>query len=492
MRRLIALLVLLIVIASSVSAVPPSLGGCQMFPADNAWNTNISGAAVHPNSANYIANILANGGDFVHPDFGGDTNDWYGIPWTTATSSTPLVNMSFDYDDESDPGPYPIPVGAPIEGGAHLNNGVSGDRHILVVETTNCILYEVYSAYPDGVGGFDAGSGAVYDLGSNDLRPEGWTSADAAGLPILPGLANCAEANSGTISHALRFTVSETQRAFIYPATHFASSNTGANFPPMGLRLRLKAGYNTSGLTGQALAIATALKQYGMILADNGSNWFISGEYNPACWDDDQLNDLKSIPGSAFEVIVSPPPPSEVPGDLIKNGGFEAGLTAAKKPAFWTLLVNKDRRRCSQNIDIPGVGLTSVGYQGRCAFEFKGTGTVDVLKQNVKLGLFAVGSTVEFDAFVALSNVLPGSAKIKAKLVYSNGTSSSVFVDLPNGSADYAPVGFTLDELQVTNLSKIKLKITHTSPSGKLWLDALSLVLIPPAPRALPLPPAAG
>lgn len=491
MRRLGLLLVLLVLLASSVSAAPPTIGGCQIFPADNPWNTSISGAAVHPNSANYIANILANGGDFVHPDFGGGVNDWYGIPWTTATSATPLVPISFDYDDESDPGPYPIPDSAPIEGGGLAD----GDRHVLVVETTNCILYEMYYSFPNDVGGdivsWDAGSGAVFDLGSNDLRPEGWTSADAAGLPILPGLARCDEANTGTIDHALRFTVSKTQRAFIYPATHFASSNTGSNFPPMGLRLRLKNSYNTSGLTGQALAIANALKNYGMILADNGSNWYISGEYNPACWDDDQLNDLKSIPGSAFEVVVSPPPPSETPGDLIKNGGFEAGLTAGKKPAYWTLLVNKDRRRCSQDIDIPGVGLTSVGYQGRCAFEFKGTGTADVLKQNVKLGLFAVGSTVQFNAYAALSNVLPGSARIKAKLVYSNGTSSSVFLDLPSGSADYAPFSFALDEAQTTDLSKIKLKITHASPSGKVWLDALSLVLLPPAPRALPLPPPA-
>jgi hypothetical protein len=292
---------LLLVMAVAPVLADPIIGGCQIFPLDNAWNTDISAALVHPDSAAYIANINSNGGTTLHADFGSDPT--YGIPYTTVTGTQAKRSVIFDYADESDVGPYPIPPNPPIESGS--------DHHILIIETTNCILYELYDAsYVSSQ--WYAGSGAIFNLGSNALRPDGWTSADAAGLPILPGLARCDEANSGTITHALRFTVDSTQRAYIYPATHFASSITDTSYPPMGLRLRLKADYDLSGLTGQALAVAHALQTYGMILADNGSNWFISGENNPDCWNDDQLNALKDIPGTAFDVIVSPQPPSEV------------------------------------------------------------------------------------------------------------------------------------------------------------------------------------
>ncbi|MBN8590119.1 MAG: hypothetical protein J0M33_00085 [Anaerolineae bacterium] len=286
---------------------PPTVAGCTVFPADNLWNTRVDSALVHPNSAAYIANINANGGQSVHPDFGEDPS--YGIPWATVPGSQPLVPVDFYYPDESDPGPYPIPPDAPVEGG--------GDRHVLIIDQDNCILYEMFDSTFNGPpsNSWSAGSGAVFDLGSNALRPEGWTSADAAGLPIFPGLARCEEANSGVINHALRFTVRRTQRAYIYPARHFASSLTDANYPPMGLRFRLKADYPIDALPLQAKTIATALKQYGMILADNGSNWFISGETNPGCWDDDQLNTLKAIPGTAFEVVV--------------NSGLEPSSTSA-------------------------------------------------------------------------------------------------------------------------------------------------------------------
>jgi hypothetical protein len=303
--RFILFTLLLVLPSLSAQAATPIIDGCQVFPPENPWNTDVSSAPVHPNSANYIANILANGGDNVHPDFGEDPS--YGIPWITVPGTQPLVPITFDYDDESDPGPYPIPPDAPVEGG--------GDRHVIVIDRDNCVLYEVYAAtYLGGPqNAWEAGSGAIFDLDSNALRPEGWTSADAAGLPILPGLARCEEVMSGEINHALRFTVNRTQRAYIYPARHFASSYTGTNYPPMGLRLRLKSNYDISGFSGQASVIAAALKRYGMILADNGSNWYISGETNPSCWNDDELNDLKSIPGTAFEVIVSPPAIDEVP-----------------------------------------------------------------------------------------------------------------------------------------------------------------------------------
>jgi len=270
-----------------------------MFPADNPWNTDISGAPVNPGSAAYVANILANGGSFLHADFGG--GGAYGIPYVTVDGSTQLPINFTAYGDESDPGPYPVPVDAPIEGGASSG----GDRHVLALDTAACKLYELYRAFPRG-DHWDADSGAVFDLRSNALRPDTWTSADAAGLPIFPGLARYDEVAAGSINHALRFTVNATQRAFIHPATHAASSSSDPNRPPMGLRLRLQAGFDLSGYHGEARVILEALKRYGMILADNGSNWFITGASDPR-WDDGDLNQLKSVPGSAFEAVHTGP-----------------------------------------------------------------------------------------------------------------------------------------------------------------------------------------
>jgi len=287
----------------------PTLGGCSIFPPDNPWNTDISAYAVHPNSAAFIADINMTGNQFLHADFG--SNPDYGIPYVVVPGSQISVTITYypppdGFGDESDPGPYPIPPDAPVEGGS--------DAHVLALNSGTCKLYELYNASKDPVGsGWYASSGAVFDLNSNALRPEGWTSADAAGLPILPGLARYDEAASGAIKHALRFTVWRTQRGYIHPATHFAGSTASA--PPMGLRLRLKASYDVSGYTGQARVILEALKRYGMIVADNGSSWFITGApyTGPgAGWDDDDLNQLKSVPGTAFEAvytgdIITPP-----------------------------------------------------------------------------------------------------------------------------------------------------------------------------------------
>jgi hypothetical protein len=251
---------------------------------------------VHPNSANFIATINGSGRTKLHPDFGGDGQ--YGIPFVVVPATQPLVPITWTaYGDESDPGPYPVPLSAPVEGGPASD----GDRHVLVLRQGECRLYELYRAFQVG-SGWNADSGAIFDLTSNALRPEGWTSADAAGLPILPGLARYDEVASGRITHALRFTVSRTQRGYIHPATHFASSSTDPNRPPMGLRLRLKASFDTSGYTGQARVILEALKVYGMIVADNGSDWYITGAADPR-WDDEDLGQLKNVPGSAFEVV---------------------------------------------------------------------------------------------------------------------------------------------------------------------------------------------
>lgn len=274
-----------------------------MFPADNPWNTDISEYPLHPNSENFIDSI---GRDTnLHPDFG---TEWegapIGIPFTIVDSSQPMVPVSFEYDDESDPGPYPIPPEAPIEGGPESD----GDRHVLVLESDSCILYELFAAYPQEDGArWEAGSGAIFDLSSNDLRPDRWTSADAAGLPVLPGLVRYDEVvEQGEILHALRFTVSQSQAAYISPATHAASSSDDPNRPPMGLRLRMKADYDCSDYSDEVQVICTALKRFGMFVADNGSNWYVSGAHDPR-WDDDRLGDLKDIPGDAFEVVDTGP-----------------------------------------------------------------------------------------------------------------------------------------------------------------------------------------
>jgi len=275
------------------------LAGCPVFPVDNPWNQDISTYPRDPNSDQYIQYILNHGGDYLHPDFGSDPT--YGIPFSVVPASQPDVPIYFTaYGDESDPGPYPIPNHAPVEGG----EASDGDRHVLVLQSGNCKLYELYRSFANEDGSWNADSGAMFDLRSNTLRPLGWTSADAAGLPILPGLAKYDEVASGVIRHALRFTVSTSQRGYILPATHFASSITDPAAPPMGLRLRLKASFDTSAYTGHSRVILEALKRYGMILADNGSNWFISGATDPR-WNDDDLDQLKRVPGSVFEVVYS-------------------------------------------------------------------------------------------------------------------------------------------------------------------------------------------
>jgi hypothetical protein len=282
------------------SAAVPTVGGCAVLPSDNAWNTDISKLPVSSNSSRYISEIDNSGGAAVHPDFG--SNPTYGIPYLVVKQGTTRQRIHYTlYGSESDPGPFPIPASAPIEGGSTSG----GDRHVLVVEKGVCHLYELGRAYWRG-SYWDASVGVNWDLGSNALRPLHWTSADAAGLPILPGLVRYDEVASGAVHHALRFTVARTQRGFVLPATHDASSSTDTSRPPMGLRFRLKASYDLSRFHGESLVILKALKKYGMMVADNGSNWFISGASDPR-WNDNDLNQMKTVPGTAFEVVNTGP-----------------------------------------------------------------------------------------------------------------------------------------------------------------------------------------
>jgi hypothetical protein len=256
-------------------------------------NRDISRAPVDPNSAKYIGSIGAQ--VHLHADFG--TPPSYGIPYAVVGPHQPKVPIRFtEYGGESNPGPYPVPPNAPVEGA-----GEEGDRHVLVLQEGTCKLYELYAAQRRG-SGWDAGSGAVFNLRSNALRPEGWTSADAAGLPIFPLLVRYPEVRAGRIDHALRVTVERTQRGYIHPATHLASSDSDPNLPPMGLRLRLKASFSLAGYRDEALVILRALKRYGLIVADNGSSWYITGAPSPH-WSDEDLDQLKRVPGSAFEAV---------------------------------------------------------------------------------------------------------------------------------------------------------------------------------------------
>ncbi len=285
-----------------------SLNGALPFPADNAWNTDISAAPIDPNSDALIASIGLTRG--LHPDFGAGL--WQGapigIPYVVVGAGQPKVAITFtDYGSESDPGPYPVPRDAPIEGQRADGGAFGGDRHVLVIDRDANRLYELGNAVPQGDGSWLASGGALFHLDSNQVRPggqPGWTSADAAGLPIFPGLARYDEAASGVIRHALRFTVSRTRRAYVPPATHWASSDTSASLPPMGMRVRLKAGYVIPpGTSTESRAILQALKTYGMFVADNGSSWYITGAPDER-WNNDALGrELGSVKGADFEVV---------------------------------------------------------------------------------------------------------------------------------------------------------------------------------------------
>jgi len=277
-----------------------SLNGFLPFPAGNAWNQDISTSAVDPNSATIITFIGPSIG--LHPDFGSGLYNGsdIGIPYVVVGSSQAPVNIDFTaYGDESDPGPMPVPADAPIEGDP---NPGSGDRHVLVLDNANCWMYELYSSHPNADGSWNAGSAAVWDLLADKQRPWTWTSADAAGLPIFAGLARYDEVASGQIRHALRFTLAQSQAAFVPPASHWDANSSNASAAPMGMRLRLKASYDISGFSANNQVILTALKKYGMIMADNGSSMYISGAPDSR-WDNTDLHNLGQVTASAFEVV---------------------------------------------------------------------------------------------------------------------------------------------------------------------------------------------
>jgi hypothetical protein len=290
MRSRLLVFALAAVLASAAGAKEqqPRIAGCPVFPASSPWNQRVDKLPVAADSAALLSSIGLDTG--LHADFGSGLYDGQpiGIPYNVVAASTPKSRLTFEYADESDRGPYPIPPSPKIEGGS--------DRHLLIVQRGTCTLYELYAAHRD-TRGWSAGSGAIWNLRSTHLRPAGWTSADAAGLPILPGLARY-----GDLDHALRFTAPRTRRAYIAPARHYASDSNDPSLPPMGLRVRLKASFDTSGFPPQARAVLETLKRYGMILADNGSDWYITGAPDPR-WSNDDLHSLGRVHGSDFEVV---------------------------------------------------------------------------------------------------------------------------------------------------------------------------------------------
>jgi hypothetical protein len=295
MRLAVATVLAAALLAPAAAAAPlPGAPDCPVFPASNVWNRRVDTLPLRKDSRTIVRSIGAS--LHLHADFGSGLWDGgpIGIPVTVVGGAQPRFSVDFLYEEESDPGPYPIPPDVAIEGGPDAD----GDRHAIVVDRDSCTLYELFDLHP----AWSAGSGAIWDLRSNRLRPRGWTSADAAGLPILPGLARYDEVARGVIDHALRFTVRRSRRAYVYPARHFASTSSDRRLPPMGLRLRLRASFPVAGYPPQARVVLRALKRYGMIVADNGSSWYVSGVPDPR-WDNDQLHALRRVRGSDFRVV---------------------------------------------------------------------------------------------------------------------------------------------------------------------------------------------
>ena len=348
MRLLAAVAVLTLAVAPAAPASgAPSLAasGCPLFPADSVWHAPVSGLAVHPRSRAYLAAMGSGAG--IHADFGSGTWEGgpIGIPYTVVPPGQPKVPVRFGYAAESDPGPYPIPPDAPVEGGPDAG----GDRHVLVVQAGSCRLYELFDAHRDG-GGWRAGSGAVFDLRSNRLRPAGWTSADAAGLPILAGLVRYGEVARGRIDHAIRVTVDRSQAAYLWPARHQAGQ-AGASLPPMGLRLRLRAGVDIGGFPSQARVILQAMRTYGLVVADNGSSGFIGGVPDER-WDNDALHQLGRVTLADFEAVDTAPlriSPASAAARGARGTG-PAGRAAPRRPA---------RRAPAAAALLPGVGRRS-------------------------------------------------------------------------------------------------------------------------------------
>lgn len=383
MIRAIGLSVTFSMLFAGAASAQQTIGGCSVLPADNIWNTPVDTLPVLSNSASMVATIGSTRG--FHADFGAGMWDGgpIGIPFITVPGTQTKYPASFLYDDESDVGPYAVPLNAPIEGGS----AATGDRHAIAIDTTNCILYELYRAFP-GSNSWTADSGAIYDLKSNALRPSTWTSADAAGLPIAPGLVTVDEVLSGEIKHAIRFTVPQSRREFVWPARHYASTLTGTQYPRMGERFRLKANYDISSYPADVQVILRAMKKYGIIMADNGSAWYISGKPDSR-WNDTNLRSFSRLLGENFEAVDA----TVLRIDPNSGAARQSGTSVAANPSTATVRVGQSRQ-FSATVTNGSAGVTwSVnGVTGGNAF----TGTI------TSAGLYLAPATVPNPAIVTV------------------------------------------------------------------------------------------
>jgi len=499
------------------------IGNCAVLPANNIWNTPVDTLPVLSNSASMVSTIGANTG--FHPDFGAGLWDGgpIGIPVVTVPGTQTKYPASFLYSDESDPGPYAVPLNAPIEGGANS----TGDRHAIAIDTTNCVLYELYRAFPQS-SSWQADSGAIFDLASNALRPSTWTSADAAGLPIMPGLLSYAEVASGEIKHAIRFTVPQSRRAFVWPARHYASSLTGTQYPRMGERFRLKASYNISGYPADVQVILRAMKKYGIILADNGSAWYLSGIPDPR-WNDDNLHMLGQLTGSNFEAVdatVLQIDPNS--GAAVQNGvtvgvspaaaslrtgrsqTFTATVTGGASTVTWSVndlaggntvvgTITSGGVYTAPSV-VPNPAVVTVRATSTASPTSSGTASVTVLPQPtiasvapspVTVGSFtltvdgagfAAGSVVSFDgvalatSFVSSTKLTAGGAASAAKpsvpvvVNTSDGaTSNTVFVDIVAAPAVSISVSPTSASVRVKQSRQFTATVQNTSNTSVIW-----------------------
>ncbi len=440
-------------------AQAPTIGGCTVFPADNVWNTPIDTLPVDANSTTYVNTIGAGLG--LKADFGAGLWDGgpIGIPFVTVSGNQTKYPATFLYWDESDPGPYAVPLNAPIEGGSQS----TGDRHAIAVDTGNCILYELYRAFPQAAS-WQADSGAIFNLNSHLLRPATWTSADAAGFAIFPGLVRYDEVLAGEIRHAIRFTVPETRREFIWPARHYASSLTGTQYPPMGQRFRLKAGFNISGFSPANQVILRALQKYGMMLADNGSAWFMSGAPDER-WNNSDLNALRSILGSNFEAVDE----SSLMLDPDSGQARQSGVTVTVSPSAASVRIGATRQftaAVTGTADpsviwaVNGVdgGNSTVGWVDSLGSYLApaavpSPATVSVQARSVAEPGAVGAATVTVVPLPAISSVSPSPLTVGSFTMTVNGT----------GFQSGAVVNFGGTSLPTTYVSAIKVTATGTA-----------------------------
>ena len=460
--RSISLIVLTTIVSGGTSQAQPTIGGCPVLPADNIWNTPVDTLAVLPNSASMVATIGASTG--FHADFGAGLWDGgpIGIPFITVPGTQTKYPATFLYDDESDAGPYAVPLNAPIEGGSSSN----GDRHAIAVDTGNCILYELYRAFPQA-SSWTADSGAIFDLRSNALRPLTWTSADAAGLPIMPGLVTYEEVLSGEIRHAIRFTVPQTRREFVWPARHYASSLTGTQYPRMGERFRLKASFDISGFPADVQVILRAMKKYGIMLADNGSAWFISGKPDDR-WNNSNLQTLRNLLGSNFEAVDA----TVLRIDPNSGAAIQSGVTVTVNPSSAAVRTGRSQTFSATVTGAPGTVTWSVNnLSGGDAV----VGTIDASGRYVAPASVPNPSTVTVRATSTSSPTSSGSSSVTILPMPSISSVSPSPVSVGNFTLTVNGAGFTAGstvsfdgaELPTTVLSSTQLRATGNAPVAK-------------------------